>query len=106
MFKGLEGANGLVKRLDELADKVEVNSKKLQKEALKEGADEARSRVPVDTGELRDSIEEGEDYYNVTASHALPVEFGTFKSPAQPYFRPSVDKMGKYVEENIGGVLK
>lgn len=59
--------------------------------------DYAQYLVPVDTGELQDSI----DYdiagtglsqlllISASAGHAVYVELGTYRTPAQPYLRPA-----------------
>ena len=59
--------------------------------------DEARERVPVKTGRLKDSIglATDEDALSVTVKADTPyakfVEFGTFKTPARPFFLPAVE---------------
>lgn len=65
-------------------------------------ADLARQFVPVDEGDLRDTIRvtpkpgSGKGQYSVAAgnkdvNYAGFVEFGTVDSPAQPYMRPAHD---------------
>jgi len=57
-----------------------------------------RQLAPVDTGRLRNSIgvTEGADarglYFDVgpTVDYAIHVEYGTSRSPAQPFVRPGV----------------
>ena len=76
----------------------------------------AQSSVPVDTGELHDSIQildEGENYIDVGSDveHAAPVEFGTYKMSPQPYLGPEADRMQseapsillRHVEQNASG---
>jgi HK97 gp10 family phage protein len=54
-------------------------------------AGNARSKVAVDTGETRESIEVFEE--GVRAGGAAPfLEFGTFKMAAQPFMRPAADE--------------
>lgn len=57
-----------------------------------EVAETARSLVPVDTGTLRDSIQEHAEGVSVTAPYAGFVEYGTAYVPAQPYLRPAADE--------------
>lgn len=55
----------------------------------------AQRIVPVDTGELHDSIHaetSAEGMFVVAdADHASHVEMGTSKMPAQPYLRPALN---------------
>ena len=57
--------------------------------------EDAKQRVPVDTGELRDSIDarsEGIGYIvEATAGHAGFVEYGTRRMAAQPYLTPAAE---------------
>lgn len=64
--------------------------------------DVAKQLVPVDSGDLRDSIRvqpkpgSGKGQYAVAAgskevTYAMAVEYGTVDSPAQPYLRPAYD---------------
>lgn len=76
--------------VQKLADKI------LEKKA-KEIRDEAKRLAPVDTGNLRDSIDcfKIVDYWYVGSplSYAAMVEFGTIKMAAQPYLRPAIEKV-------------
>ena len=78
-----------------------------QKKAAQRTADwaylQARSLVPVDTGNLRDSIDyeirQTEASFAVVifagAEYALYVELGTSRMQAQPYLRPVLDRIGE-----------
>jgi HK97 gp10 family phage protein len=81
-------------------------------------ADEAKNLVPVDEGNLQDTIAvqvEGDVVQLVAGGGDLPVdyqgyvEFGTSKMPAQPYMRPAIDnKQGealKAVAANLEGQI-
>lgn len=53
--------------------------------------------VPVDTGYLSSSISAGHDgrsivFFYAKADYAQYVEFGTWKMPAQEYFRPAIEE--------------
>ena len=76
----------------------------------------AQSIVPVDTGELRDSLgDEGNGVDEVTnyagAEHAEYVELGTRNQAAQPYLYPAFvaeteglpQRMGARIEAAAGG---
>jgi HK97 gp10 family phage protein len=58
--------------------------------------EKARELVPVDTGQLRDSInftyrqDTGELQIHADMYYAIMVEYGTSKTPAQPYLRPAL----------------
>jgi len=84
-----------LKAIQDLARSPEVKQALLK--AAEAAASRARELVPVDTGELRDSIyaEETEEgaRFGATADHAAHVEFGTWKMAAQPFLRPAVDAM-------------
>ena len=62
---------------------------------------------PVDTGELRDSIEveaTGDTVYVVvTANHWPYLEFGTSRMEAQPFIRPALNRRRGVVD--VGGNL-
>jgi HK97 gp10 family phage protein len=68
------------------------------KEVAEAVADYARSIVPVDTGELHDSIEvvevEGGWAVQVGTDHWLFIEFGTSEIAAEPFMRPSIEATG------------
>ena len=72
----------------------------LTKVAIKMTA-QAKALCPVDTGQLRNSIDYSVDgkeaIVGTNVEHAAPVEFGTFKQAAQPYLRPAV-----YIVANPG----
>lgn len=69
--------------------------------------EDARSFVPVDTGQLRDSI----GYtYNVKTKrlnlyadkyYALFVEYGTSRMKAQPFLRPALQNAGFYWKRGV-----
>lgn len=91
-------------------------------------ADEARRLVPIDSGELRESIQVGGDGLNSSRQevrqgravisvgprqgpgypdgfYAHMVEFGTVKMAAEPFMRPAVDNTRDEVDEAIADVL-
>lgn len=90
--------------------------------AARAGADivlaDAKRRVPVDTGKLRDSLILKKsrtrkpnikcEYYVTKksgAEHFVPVELGTSKMKAQPFLRPAIDEnkqsIAKTVNDNM-----
>ena len=57
---------------------------------------QAKTRAPVDTGFLKNSIQavkisEGHWRVAVGAEYGIYVEYGTRRSAAQPYFQPAID---------------
>lgn len=87
-------------------------------DALKQVADDiaagARSRVPVDSGDLKASIrvdKRGDGEYAIVAGdgdayYARLVEQGTVKRPATPYLQPAVeaerDNLDNAVRRHMG----
>lgn len=91
-----------VKGLDSLKrkfDKLEITDAEAGEWSLEMAeivAEFARQYVPVDTGELQDSIEAVQDgmgaHVEAGTDHALPIEFGTSRMAAQPFMRPAVSR--------------
>ena len=52
----------------------------------------AQGLVPVDTGELQNSIQVTEEGVEAGTDHAIYVEFGTYRMSAQPFMRPAADE--------------
>ncbi len=92
--------------------------------AAKDGADivfnDAKQKVPVDSGKLRDSLvlkkskvknaKVRSEYYvskKSGAEHFAPVELGTSKMKAQPFLRPAIDENMQAVAKTVNdAVLK
>lgn len=53
--------------------------------------DEARSRVPVLTGNLRDSLTYSDGVVSTDVVYAGQVEYGGIHNPPEPYMRPAAD---------------
>lgn len=87
--------------LDKYEEDVSRQIDSIMDQSVKEIVEEMKTKVPVDSGRLRNSIssEKVDDYSYVvraSADYAPYVEFGTIHTPAQPFFQPVVDK--KYNE--------
>jgi HK97 gp10 family phage protein len=65
-------------------------------------ADAARGFAPVDTGELRDSIQAESDRVTVGAPYAAYVEYGTSHMSAEPFLRPAADTVDDERALNLG----
>ena len=93
-------------RIPELMVAVEANSIVATRKNTVRLRDAMKSRAPVATGELRDSIEahyggrEGE--VNVGAEHGIYNEYGTYKMPAQPFFHPAIEEVFPEFVEDVG----
>jgi HK97 gp10 family phage protein len=87
--------------------------------ALNKKADELvamqKRIVPVDDGDLRDSIEKTEGRHELaitvwaggpTAIHARWVEFGASKTTAKPFFYPSYRALRKRIRSSISYASK
>lgn len=86
----------ITNRFGELGTRLPQRTADAIRAAVDETAQQARQRAPVDTGELRDSIQgrvinqfSGEVV--ATADHAIFQEYGTRFQPAQPYLTPAAE---------------
>lgn len=115
---GIAGAAEMERLLKLLPERV---AERVTKNALRAGArvirDEAKDRVPVDTGDLRDSVvvrsptqrQRKHGAALVVVGFEKPIsrrahltEFGTQHQPAQPFLRPAVDEGGRRAIDAIG----
>ena len=99
----IEGAEKLVKKLKEMDD---AAGDVLMKAAMEGGEivlQEAKKNCPVDTGNLRNSLQLTKDKqtktkatvkidYDKSLKYGTHVELGTKDQPAQPFLRSSVDE--------------
>lgn len=76
---------------EELAKILDLAMATVDEKIIPEIVDDMKRLAPVDTGELRDSIEAvGDGKIVIGADHAAYVEFGTEIMAAQPYARPAL----------------
>lgn len=85
-------------RLPEIIKEFPKTASKAIAKVTFDGDAELKSLVPVDTGRLKGSIEASmvDDFTgNITlgTEYMWYVEYGTYKMRAQPFIRPSVEKM-------------
>ena len=97
----------------EVQNKVEKASKQGLKDSITDIANDAIKGSPIDTGNNRRSIKfevgpggevakrEGEGAIYSTSGYGGYLETGTVNMPAQPYFRPALDKNAKNLPKNI-----
>ena len=90
-------------RLNRVAAQIEARADALQERWGDTVAEEMRSRVPVRTGRLRDSIHQTEPGVVVVgADYGVYVDRGTSRMPPQEFTRPSINaKRREMVEEGI-----
>lgn len=83
----------LAKRLERAAAVLEQKLAEAAQAAASQAAEEARRNVPVDTGELRESITCSADgltaQVRADAPYAALVEYGTRRMPPRPFLRPA-----------------
>jgi HK97 gp10 family phage protein len=82
--------------LDRLIDNVTRAEDEIPHQAALSTKKDAKRLVPVDTGMLRDSIEEGQVAHGVwmliaAMPYAAYVEYGTSRMAAQPYMNPALE---------------
>lgn len=106
MANGLNGLNKLTSKLNSMGRDIPVKMERLQSGAIDAGYRKATQEVPVDTGELRSSITKNEGSLDVGAEHGVFIEYGTFKSPAQPFIRPAYEEMSNYIDKNLKDVMR
>lgn len=106
MGKTIKGLGKLSKELNRMARDIPKNMDKLQKETIDVGYKKATEEVAIDTGELKSSIDKGKDGISVGAEHGVFLEYGTFKSPAQPFIRPAYEDMKSNIDRNLKDVVK
>jgi len=108
----VEGAEEVVKLLEEMGQKAEEVLAKAAEAGGRVALSEARRRCPVKTGRLRASLtltqgRKTPARANVRIEHGRKeyygkfVELGTRKQPARPFLRPAVDENKKRVSEAV-----
>ncbi len=129
----VEGVKELVSALQALGKSVgKAALRRVGRKAMEPMAEAARAMAPVDDGYLRDSIsiansqiksvreggatmtasgfrsaaKDGVSIYMGTANrNGVPREFGSSRSPAQPFMRPAFDREGPRVAPRIAADL-
>lgn len=88
---------------DRISEIIDVMAFKIQREAM--------IRAPVDTGFLRASIivDQQDRFYNevvATADYAAFVEFGTVRTPAQPFMVPAAQMHAAEFRDEIQKAMR
>lgn len=125
MIVQVEGLRELSASLEELGKSLERSVlRRTAVKALEPVRDRAKQLAPVDDGHLRDSItignrltrsarsadraepRQGVRVYCGTANrNAVPREFGSIRSPAEPFMRPAWDSESRGMLDTIGREL-
>jgi|SRR5262252_5484114 len=94
--------------INELKKKLEAKISNALEEVAKHLTESVRAAAPVDTGELRDSVDYEQESaleFQVMAGtdHCVYVEFGTVAHPPNPFFRRTMsdeqDRMSQIFKE-------
>lgn len=99
----------LEKQLMELVNKLEKAAESTVKEGCERIEAQAKELCPVDSGELKDSINtryndksyEFEGYVYADAPHAPYVEFGTRSRAPQPYMYPAYKANEEFFKQRL-----
>lgn len=96
MSVSVSGTDSLRAKLANAGPKIRKAAGEVVESETLEIADDMRAAAPVDTGELRDSIQSTADdvrgFAWADARHAVFVEFGTKSAPEQPFILPTAEK--------------
>ena len=114
----IEGTDEVAKLMQNLGDAASFAVDSAAKAGADLVLDDAKRRVPVDTGKLKASLilkksktknPNIKSEYYVTkesgAEHFAPVELGTSKMKAQPFLRPAVDENKDQIAQTVNDVL-
>ena len=104
-------AASLKSRFPEIERKMALRISAAVKEGADEVAEDARSRVPVQTGKLRDSIEvtrkgPARTAVEVGIFYGKFLEFGTKHASAQPFLVPALEGKQETIVAKVEGVLR
>jgi HK97 gp10 family phage protein len=76
-----------------------------QEEWSRKVADDMRSLAPVDTGALRDSIDETSNGVEVGVDYGVYVEYGTAHNAPQPFTVPAISRNIKSAAADAGRLV-
>jgi HK97 gp10 family phage protein len=111
----VHGLDKVLRNVDKADEAIKKSAAETVEKAALEIEAEAVFLVPVDTGRLKDSIQEEKitdlsRRVGTDVEYAGFVEFGTKHQAAQPYLRPAADKVGskypKIVRQGIALEIK
>lgn len=102
-------------RLNDLASELHAEASRVVRKTARDIEEGAKSIVPVDTGNLKNSIQVKEqDDLNATigihegshVEYAAYVEYGTHRMAAQPYLTPAAERARPSFNEAMERLLK
>jgi HK97 gp10 family phage protein len=115
----MQGLGELMEEVGQLTEQAAAALKEGTRECAELIVREAKARVPVDTGALKESLEitENKSTKNKRSGHTVKigkmakkwhgmVEIGTSKMPARPFLRPAFDDNKERIASIIIGKLK
>lgn len=114
-MSGISGVNELIRKLNRIEARIKCE---ILEKAVKKGAsviqERAKELVPVDTGELRNSIRtkvetDGDTVKGIiytNKSYAAYVELGTSKQNPQPYMYPALSERENEAHNVIKDTIK
>ena len=99
------------KVLDRLTRELDMNTNQVLRAISFQVEGGAKTRAPVDTGALKNSIhteQKGKNKYIVADSveYGIYQELGTHKMAAQPFMVPAVEAVRKYLADKFKGLFK
>lgn len=108
-YGSVSGADKIAKIFEQKAKTAKVKAEALEISTAKQIQSRAKEIVPVDTHNLQHAIIRDENTVYVDleeAPYGDEVEFGTFKSPAQPYMRPAIEEVKRDFQKNARKIIK
>lgn len=106
------GMKDLEAKLRKLPEVVKAAGGRAVKAEAEAARDDMKRGAPVDTGELRDSIQAEYDAKKLigravaTSKHAGFVEHGTDDSPAQPFTAPAAERARRRFPDRVRAEIK
>lgn len=101
----LDGVEDLNRDLARVIDAVEQGGDAATSATVDAVAEEWRSNVPVASGEYQASIDSDDDMAFATAEHAIYVEFGTSRMPANPVGAQAAEAVASRMADTVAGEI-
>lgn len=100
-----------MKKMEQIARDLNKNTEQVLKSFAFQVEGEAKTRAPVDTGALKNSINTkkmSDNLYRVQdgVEYGLFQELGTSRMAAHPFMKPAVEAVRKFIHKKWGGLFK